>query len=157
MEPAFFTVNDRGRQLDFEGFHLASASSFAVGKSRWFEVSIYKTVGGNYILSGSGPSLVVHRPNCSQMRDRTSELQDPLADSQPCDKCKPDLTKKVVRETDREWAQISNDPHTVIEKLRLKDKKNEWYMPKTSYTALVQAAELDSGIKEAFFAPQHIK
>ena len=63
MKPEFFTVNDKGRQLDFEGYHLASSTSYAAGKPRWFVVDIYKTVGGKYIVAGSGKSNVVHREN----------------------------------------------------------------------------------------------
>lgn len=156
MKPQFFTIYDKGRQLDFEGYCLASASSYADGKSRWFVVTLYKTLGGKYIVSGSGKSKVVHKPNCAQMKEKSAKATDAASNSVPCDICRPKLSDKVVHEVNREWAQVSDDPNAIIERLRLRDSDGVWYLPKTSSTALLQAAELDEGIKKAFYAPQHI-
>jgi len=157
MDPQFFTVFDRGRQLDFEGIHLANASSFSPNKPRWFVVDIYKTVGGRYIVAGSGKSLVVHRPNCDQMKEKNAKSKPALKNSVPCPTCRPILTEDVCHEVNREWAQVSEDPNAIIERLRLRDADGVWYIPKTSTTALLKAAEQDNGIKEAFYAPQRIK
>lgn len=157
MQPDFFTVYDKGRQLDFEGLHLATATSFLPSKIRWFVVDIYKTVGGKYIVAGSGKSVVVHRPNCAMMKEKNAELAPASKTSVPCSTCRPMLTEDVCHEVNREWAQVSEDPAAIIERLRLRDADGVWYLPKTSSSALLQAAELDDGIKRAFYAPTRIE
>jgi len=157
MQPQFFTVYDKGRQLDFEGFHLSNSSSYNPSKPRWFVVDIYKTVGGKYIVAGSGKSLVVHRVNCAQMKEKNVSAVVALKSAIPCPTCKPNLREDVVHEVNREWAQVSDDPQAIIERLRLRDSDGVWYIPKTSTSALLEAAEKDSGIKYAFYAPQRIE
>ena len=75
----------------------------------------------------------------------------------PCAICRPSLNEKVAHEVNREWAQVSEEPSAIIERLRLRDNDGVWYLPKTSTNALLQAAELDSAIKAAFYAPQRIE
>jgi hypothetical protein len=157
MDPQFYSLFDKGRQLDFEGYLLASATSYTNKKPRWFVVSIYKTLGGKYIVSGMGRSDIVHRPDCSQMKDNNPLLRLPETRSVQCDTCRPNLHEKVVHEVNREWAQVSDDPKAIIERLRLKDSDGVWYIPTTSLTALLEAAEKDEGIKFAFYTPQHIE
>ena len=157
MEPRFYSIRDRGRQIDFEGFHLANGSSHHSSKPRWFVVDIYKTVGGKYIVAGSGKSRVVHRENCKQMKEKAPSIGPALATSVGCDVCHPNLTDDVAHEIDREWAQVSEDAKAILDRLRLRDSEGVWYLPKTSTTALMQAAEQDEGIRDAFYAPQHVK
>lgn len=156
-EPKFFTVYDKGRQLDFEGFHLSSSSSYAPGKSRYFVVDIYKTIGGKYIVAGQGRSNVVHRENCAQMKEKNVKPSPSTKSSIPCTTCRPNLNDNVVHEVNREWAQVSEDAAAIIERLKLKDADGVWYLPKTSSSALITAAESDTGIKYAFYAPQRIE
>lgn len=49
---------DGDRSLVFDGELLGSGSSKRDDHSRWFEVRIYRTVGGNYIVAGVGRSTV---------------------------------------------------------------------------------------------------
>lgn len=53
-----FTVYDGERQLQFAGALLGHASSARGGKSRWIEISLHKTNGGKYIISGVGRTTV---------------------------------------------------------------------------------------------------
>ena len=156
MDRQFFTIYDKGRQLDFEGYKLSTSSSYVHGKSRWFVVTLYKTAGGKYIVAGSGKSNVVHKPECGLMKEKGVVTTHANVRSVGCDTCRPNLSGPVVHEIDREWAQVSDDPRAIIERLRLRDGDGVWYLPKTSTTALLQAAELDEGIKKAFYAPQRI-
>jgi hypothetical protein len=74
-----------------------------------------------------------------------------------CESCRPSLgSDGLVKEQDREWAQVSTEPEAVIERLRLRDPDGVWYIPMTSTRALETAAQLDEGIQRALFAPQHI-
>jgi hypothetical protein len=156
-DPQFYTIFDRGRQLDFEGYHLANASSHVPGKPRWFVVNIYKTLGGKYIVAGSGQTNVVHRERCAQMKEKHPVLAKSSASSIPCEVCKPDLKEKVAHEINVEWAQVSDNPQMIIDRLRLRDSEGGWYIPKISNAVLMEAAEKDDGIKAVFYAPQRIK
>ena len=156
-KPEFFTVYDKGRQLDFEGFHLATSSSFAPSKIRWFVVDIYKTVGGKYIVAGSGKSKVIHKEHCSLMKEKNVKLSPALKNSVPCVSCRPSLTEDVAHEINREWAQVSDNPKAIIERLRLRDNDGVWYLPTTSLNAILAASELDDAIKHAYYEPRKVE
>jgi len=89
-----FTVRDRGRPLDFEGKRLGADNSYSDHKGRWFEVQIFKTAGGKYVVAGVGRSRVVHKETCSRVGN--TKL-DPTVESKthdnlpfmPCEICKP--------------------------------------------------------------------
>lgn len=53
-----FTLHDGEREVQFTGVLLGEASSFRRGKSRWSEIKIFRTRGGNYIVAGVGRSTV---------------------------------------------------------------------------------------------------
>lgn len=54
-----FTLERDGQPpLSFQGSRLGHASSRAPGKSRWFEVGIYRTASGRYVVHGLGASEV---------------------------------------------------------------------------------------------------
>ena len=164
MERHLYTVKDRGRRLDFEGELLGSGTSYTEHKPRWFEVDIYKTVGGKYVVAGAGRSRVVHSPTCERISNAKNKNVDINTDESedtrkfvPCEVCKPSLTSTdLVKEHDREWAQVSEAPEAVIERLRLRDSDGVWYVPSTSTRALESAANLDEGIQHALYTPQHI-
>lgn len=49
---------DGDKRVRFTGLELASQSSFAQGKPRWFELKIYRTEAGSYVISGAGRTTV---------------------------------------------------------------------------------------------------
>jgi hypothetical protein len=157
-----YTVRDRGRPLDFDGVCLGADNSYSDHKGRWFEVRIFKTLGGKYVVAGVGRSRVVHKQSCSRVGNAKLKQVDGRKthdglDLMPCDICRPVLGEpNLVKEQDREWAQVSEEPEAVIERLRLRDSDGVWYVPTTSTRALEAAAQADEGIKRALFAPQHI-
>lgn len=54
-----FTIPRKGKlPLKFTGEVLSYASSYVDGKPRWFEVEIYRTESGKYVVHGSGLSDV---------------------------------------------------------------------------------------------------
>lgn len=53
-----FEVRDGSRSFKFSGVRLATATSRADGKARWFDLSIYRTQGGSYVVHGAGRTLV---------------------------------------------------------------------------------------------------
>ncbi len=153
-----YVVHDRGREIDFDGEQLGGASSYSPDKPRWFEVRIFKSRGGKYIVNGIGRSLIVHRPSCRVLRDNSSDPVPASDYAVGCDACRPDLLRGelVVPEVDREWTQVSDEPEAVIERLRLRDRDGVFYLPRTSQTALDQAAALDERMQAALIAPQHV-
>jgi hypothetical protein len=156
--PQLYEVHDRGKPIDFVGTLLGQATSFSSGKPRWFEVAIYKSQGGKYIVNGIGRSLIVHRPSCRLLRDRSIDPCPAGERAVECDGCFPDLARGelVVPEVDREWAQVSDAAEAVIERLRLRDNDGVFYLPRTSLTALEQVAQLDEEMREALVQPQHV-
>lgn len=151
-----YVVRDRGRELTFYGELLSFASSQTEWKPRWFEVAIYRTEGGKYVLAGAGRTRVVHRQDCAQVLGRSTAPCLPAPEAAQCEMCSPPLDGLVVPELDREWAQVSDEPEPVIERLRLRDADGVWYLPRTSANALRAAAELDADLAVALLAPQHV-
>lgn len=52
------TVTNGERELRFDGVLLGEASSFGPHKQRWIELRLYRTRGGNYVLSGVGKTVL---------------------------------------------------------------------------------------------------
>jgi hypothetical protein len=57
---------------------------------------------------------------------------------------------EVPGEVDRPWATISDTPVGVIERLVLVDSDGLRYLPRSSRVLVLQAAQRDEGIKEAY-------
>lgn len=53
-----FSVIDVDRELRFCGVCLGHSSSWADGKQRWAEISIFRTHAGTYVVSGVGRTVV---------------------------------------------------------------------------------------------------
>lgn len=49
---------DGDRSLVFDGVRLGEGSSRRGSSPRWFEVAIYRTAAGNYVVAGAGVSSV---------------------------------------------------------------------------------------------------
>lgn len=53
-----YELLDSDTLVSFRGVLLATASSKSPGKTRWSEISIYRTDGGKYIVHGVGKTLI---------------------------------------------------------------------------------------------------
>lgn len=51
-------VIDGDRELQFAGVLLGHSTSWAPNKTRWAEITIYRTIAGKYVVSGVGRSTV---------------------------------------------------------------------------------------------------
>ena len=60
-----YEVRDNKRTLKFDGVLLAFSTSFRPGVKRWIEFALYKTDGGNYVLSRVGETHLFHDPECA--------------------------------------------------------------------------------------------
>lgn len=65
--PARRTIRDATRRYVFEGVRLAYVSSEKPHKSRWTDISIFRTVGNLFITHRVGVSSVVHLADCSTL------------------------------------------------------------------------------------------
>lgn len=152
-----WTVGARNNEVCFSGTLLGAGSSAQPMKPRWFEVRIFRTDGGRYIVAGAGRSIVVHRPTCPRLRGTHHTEVFMTNDEHPCESCGPVHGETVVREADREWAQVSDGPEAIIEKLKLRDMDGVYYLPRTSQNALDEAASHDVAIADACRRSRYIE
>lgn len=91
MKSELFEVrNDSGPTYSFYGRLLGHASTERENSVRWTEIFIYKTDGGNYIVSRLGVSLVYHTGDseCTSM-GTTIKGGRIREDAEPCERCNP--------------------------------------------------------------------
>jgi len=144
-----YEVKDGPRTLQFEGELLGESSSHHAGSYRWIEFKLYRTVGGTYILSRVGRSLVFHAPSCplankySLHEVAVDELRD---NATPCPECSPTFEVPVVfPETDRNWALVAEEPRAVLDALYKWDGRTR-YLTKVAERLLTEACDNDSGL-----------
>jgi hypothetical protein len=158
--PREFSLLDRERPVKFTGVELAFASSDQDGKKpRWYEITIYKTVGGNYVAQRVGKSRVYHAVNSScrvPTHDliKAHELED---DEIPCPVCHPPEKIHLIggeplrAEIDRPTVEVWPEAGKLIRNLYVKDKELDAYrLPKVVRRALSKASSIDDGIREAY-------
>ena len=148
-----YEVKDGPRTLKFEGTLLGESTSWRHGSIRWIEFKLYRTVGGAYVLSRVGVSLVYHTSSCPLV-DRYGLQEadvDNLSDNAiPCPECLPTLYAPVVfPEKYRTWAMVSEDAEAVLDALYKYDD-NYRYLTKVAERLLEQASERDSALDQAY-------
>ena len=152
-----FIVQDGFRRITFDGDLLARASSKRPGVWRWTDLALYRTTGGTYILEKIGASRVTHTRDCPEVVEDLPRFQEVYPGEDPDDSefeyhdCVPDVYDfpSLLVEKDRHWAQISEDPVSVIKSL-MRYRANSRWLPRTSTQLLERAAELDAGVRDAY-------
>lgn len=141
-------VRDGARLLTFDGELLGHITSGDKDKTRWTEMSVYKTTSGTYILEKVGKSIVTHMPECVEIRGEIPRFQTAHPGADPDDfeyhDCVPDeydFTKLLV-ELDRYWATIAEDPQQIIEALYRK-RDGVRHMPRISIELLEKLGNVD--------------
>lgn len=151
-------VRDGQRQLRFEGELLAQSSSKSNGRTRWVEFELYRTAGGQYVLSRIGRSLYYHDPGCSVVsRNRIpvesyGEIDPELL---PCESCQPHPVSQlddVCPEQPRYWAQVSETSEGVLTSLYKFDDSGTRYLTNVAKRLLADAAAKDDAIRDEFFS-----
>lgn len=150
-----FSVHDGRRTLTFNGEHLSSSTSRRPNSDRWVEFELFRTEGGNYIISRVGQSLVYHGLICATL-DRSDQLEigQPSVDGVACEKCRPNypgVDGVVKPERAREWAQIIEDPEGVINELYRTDYHGARFLTKVARDLIEDAAKVDIGIEKAYY------
>jgi hypothetical protein len=152
-----FVVQDGFRRIKFTGSLLARASSRAPDRWRWTSLALYRTDGGTYILEKIGASRVMHVRDCPQVIEDLPRFQEVFPGEDPDDEkfqyddCVPDIYDfpSLLVEKDRHWAQISDNPISVIKSLMRYKDKSRW-IPRLSVQLLERASELDEDIRLAY-------
>jgi hypothetical protein len=150
-----YEVQDGTRTFKFEGVLLALATSYRPGIKRWVEFSLYRTVGGHYVLSRIGETTLYHMTTC-EVAHRNGLRATPAAalrqDSVPCDVCRPELDdpEEIMQEVPRYWAQVCDTPDAVVDSLHRYDESGSRYLTGVARRLLEEASELDPAIDEAY-------
>ena len=147
-------VKDGSRTLQFNGRLLGESSSWRRGSTRWIEFKLFKTENGSYILSRVGVSVVFHAPTCPLVKRYGLKEADgeSLSDMAiPCEECTPSYDLPIVfPETDRNWAQVSEDPEAVLEALYKYDAGGARYLTNVAQRLLEKASVNDLKIEEIY-------
>lgn len=154
---AEFVVQDGFRRITFNGDLLARASSERPHPRRWTDLTLYRTDGGTYILEKTGSSRVTHIRDCPEVVEDLPRFQETYPGEDPDDAefeyhdCVPEVYDfpSLLVEKNRHWAQISDNPTSVIKSLMRYRDHSRW-LPRLSMQLLERAAELDTGIRQAF-------
>ena len=154
-----YEVKDGSRTLQFDGKLLGKSSSWRRGSSRWIEFELYRTESGSYVLSRVGVSLVYHSGACPLV-DRYGlverSITDLNKDALPCEECNPTFEAQLVfPEKYRYWAQVSEEPDSVLDALYKYDEGGARYLTKVAQRVLEDASKKDTGI-DSVYRIEHI-
>jgi hypothetical protein len=149
-------VRDGSRQLKFDGDKLAESSSRSRGRTRWVEFQLYRTAGGQYVLSRIGVSLYYHKKSCAVVsRNKIAgvDVEQLPADLVACENCSPVPSREdtLYPETPRYWAQVSDSAQGVVESLHKYDESGSRYLTNVARQLLTTAAMIDDGVADAFY------
>ena len=149
-------VRDGRRKLRFEGMLLGYSTSYRPDSERWVEFSLFRTTGGEYVLSRVGMTVLYHSAGCS-ISDRAGLPPVPRAalppNRQPCRVCRPHEDRgdsAVCVEVPRYWAQTSASAAGVVDALYQRDESGARYLTGVAKRLLEEAAEADHGISESY-------
>lgn len=117
MTRQFELSDDFGRRTVFQGKRLAAESTDSVAgtKPQWIDVDVYRTSGGNYIVSRTTHYRIRHLwEECS--RAEGYELMEPTTlDTYPCPECnKNAVMDGGCAQSDRISVNVYNNPSQLI-------------------------------------------
>lgn len=149
-------VKDGSRILQFDGEMIGTSTSWHRSSPRWVEFKLYKTSGeGRYVLTRVGMSLLYHLPEC-EVVSRNSLHETARSDLDPnavgCDVCQPDMINIpiVCPERPRHWAQVCDNPTSVIKALTKFDSAGNQYLTFVAQRLLETASERDGQLSEVY-------
>lgn len=149
-------VRDGLSNLKFDGEKLAESSSRSYGRTRWVEFQLYKTAGGQYVLSRTGVSLYFHKATCSVVgrnKIKPVPVDEIPAGLVACETCSPvpSVEEVLYPETARYWAQVIDSGQGVVEALHKYDESGSRYLTNVARHLLTTAARSDAEISDAFY------
>lgn len=148
-------VRDGQRELEFDGKLLSTSSSRRSDSPRWVEFELYRTAGGQYVLSRVGRSTCFHRADCAVVGRNRIELQTRESlgnEATSCHTCRPDARDDMVApEQPRYWAQVSETANGVVQSLYKYDDDGTRYLTHVAKRLLTDAALKDDDLRDIFF------
>lgn len=150
-----YEVKDGARTFKFDGVLLSFSTSHRTGSHRWVEFSLYRTTGGQYILSRVGETTLYHLPDCV-IAHRNGLRPTPRAalraDSSPCEICAADqvATDDVMQEVARYWAQVCESADAVVDSLYRYDEAGSRYLTGVARRLLEEASDIDTSVYDAY-------
>lgn len=173
-----FEVKDGPRTITFIGWILGEADSRPVDEqpSRWTELALFKTIGGQYLLEKVGRSDVFHNETCEPGKPKKGKRRDNLLDAMPesedadeyavpedffvpCDKCNPDFADQPVWvERDIFSTSMFSTAQEVLDALYRPDTRNtsHKYLSRVARSLLDQAVEKDDAIRSVLTSPVEV-
>lgn len=149
-----YEVKDGSRTLQFNGKLLAESSSWRRGSTRWIEFALHRTENGSYVLSRVGVSLVFHGAACPLVKRYglvEGSPKDLNTEALPCEECDPSWNLPIIfPEKYRNWAQVSNDPESVLEALYKYDQGGARYLTNVAQRLLELASNKDSKVDSVY-------
>ena len=150
-------VKDGNRRIRFDGELLGYSTSYRPGAERWVEFTLFRTIGGAFVVSRVGMSVLYHRAGCS-IADRAGLPPTPRAalppDRYPCGTCNPHEassdTEMVCVEIPRNWAQTADSAAGVVDLLYQRDESGARYLTGVAKRLLEEASQMDASINEAY-------
>jgi hypothetical protein len=153
-DKTMYEVRDGVRTLKFNGSKLGEASSWRTGSPRWIEFELYKTDGGQYVLSRVGVSLTFHSAVCPLVVRYGLHEVDPsqiAADAIACPECEPTFDEPLLfPEKYRYWTLVSDDASIVLDALYKPDSSGARYLTNVSRRLLERAARNDAEIDSVY-------
>lgn len=150
-----FELKDSGQTLSFTGQVLAMASS-KDNEPRWSDYTLYKTIGGNYIVERTGRSIAFHQHSCYIVdRNKLSAVDPefiPLS-FVPCEKCKPSRIdpEGLFPERDRTKLLRCENAEGAVRSLEMKDRvSGNLYLTNVAKRLLDEAATHDPELYRAY-------
>lgn len=121
-------IFDRVRRIRFKGRMIGKASTQREnGGPRWTDITIYRTVAGQYVIQREGVSLVYHRADSSCRGGELVTNSEITEESVPCATCRPpdldalddlrDLDadpSMYRREVTMSSADVAEDPSKIV-------------------------------------------
>ena len=170
-----FETQDGPRRISFVGWQLGEASSAPAGEqpARWTDLSLFKTIGEQYVLEKVGRSDVFHNESCPtepgkpRRGKRWNNLWDALPEDVeapedvfvPCEKCTPEFSDEPVWvEKDIYSTATYASAAEVLEALYRPDTRNtaSKYLSRVARSLLDQAVEKDDALREVLSAPVEV-
>ena len=152
-------LENEDRILEFVGEKIAHVSSENNDSIRWLEVNIYATESGGYVYETIGRS-VVFRPT-TEDHPRARRVTPAMVRNLDtmvlvCDPKYGDseiedfLGKYVILEEDRHRATFAPTADGLVESAKVADSDGILFITNTAKAALLQAAERDPRIHDAY-------
>ena len=168
-----FETKDGPRTITFVGWLLGEADSRPTGEqpSRWTELVLFKTIGGQYLLEKVGRSDVFHNESCEPKKGRRWEnLFEALPeniddDTEPedffvaCERCMPEfMDRPVWVEKDIHTTSMFSSAYEVLQALYRPDTRNtaNQYLSRVARALLDQAVERDEAIRQVLTNPVQV-